>query len=119
MADFKKLAIKNKEIGASICFLVKLSKIPDGSAGSANTALTAGEKQKRFHLDLLKAGETLMEGFEGPSKIQTEQKKVKTKSRKFNEVVMSVEYSLKKIKNLGYQLRTTYNQIDESVSWID
>ena len=119
MADFKKLAIKNKEIGASICFLVKLSNIPDSVDGSANTALTAGEKQSRFHLNLLKAGETLMEGFEGPSKIQTEQKKVTTKSRQFNEVVMSVEYSLKKIDNLGYQLRTTYNQIDESVSWID
>ena len=130
MDVFKKLAIKNKEIKASICFLVKLSEIPEDSDGSSiappspppSTGLSSTaantEKNTRFNLTLLKNGDTILKGFKAPPKIQTQLDKVKITSRKTKEVNLLVEYELQTLamKEASYKLRATYNQIDESVS---
>ena len=74
----------------------------------------------RFYLTLLKEGNTIMEGFEAPPKIDTQQEEVMTKSINLREVELSVKLELKTLTldSSYYQLRATYNQIDESVSWI-
>ena len=116
MDVFKKLAVKNQEIKASICFLVKLDSLPSDSDESDRS-----EESKRFKLTLLKSGKTIMDDFEAPPKIQTQlEKVVKTTSRKLKEVELSVGYELKTLAlgTASYKLRATYNEIDESVSWI-
>ena len=122
MDVFKKLAIKNKEIKASICFLVKLSEIPEDSDGSSITPPSSSgantDENPRFHLTLLRNGDTILKGFKAPPKIQTQLDKVKITSTKTKEVHLLVEYELQPLAmaTASYKLRATYNQIDESVS---
>ena len=116
MDVFKKLAVKNQEIKASICFLVKLNSLPSDSDGSDNL-----EESKRFQLTLLKSGKTIMYDFQAPHKIQTQlENVVKTTSRKLKEVELTVGYELKTLtlETSSYKLRATYNEIDQSVSLI-
>ena len=123
MDVFKKLALKNNEIKASICFLVKLNSIAMAATRSDGSGLSLqpADGTKRFQLSLLKAGESIMDDFEAPPKIQTQSDvKVVENSRKLMEVELSVGCVLKALtlKSASYSLRATYNQIDESVSWI-
>ena len=102
LQDFIDLANKNEEDdSASICFLISLNEI--------------GESENSFQLKLLKAGVTIVEGFQAPETIW-KMEEVHSDLDWIELKVYHGEGAAIELDSSYYELQATYESVDTDVS---